>query len=82
MLAGRDGQMQIDKESLSKRHDCLRFFKTPLRLTRLTELEITDHLILLSSLHNRGNYPYSSDVIDKCRERFINFCQHQFKNRN
>ncbi len=50
------------------------------KMTKLNELEVVDHLILIDILNDGP--PFANAEMKKCRERFVEFCKDQYKNRN
>jgi len=52
----------------------------PLRITRLSEKDVVEHLMYINAI-NEG-LQLSDSQIDKCRQRFVDFCCTQWHNRN
>ena len=70
---------------LSEQHKLERWFflgqeYEPLRMTRLSELEIMEHSMWIDAICDGPRLTYWQ--IQQCRQRFINFCNTQFNNRN
>jgi len=74
--------MDITKSNIFHRWEMLTnpHFQTVPKMTKLDFNEVVDHSMLIDIV-NEGQ-AFSNSEMERCRQRFMRFCQDQYKNRN
>ena len=73
--------MEFRIQNISDRLLYIDLDTAPLELTRLSPLEVMNHLMWIDAC-TTGGYFLTNEQVDRCRQRIIAFAITQFENRN